>query len=116
MSKATKWYVRVRRPEHPRADAQGKVRRSVLVLEEYLNRFLLPDEEPHHINGIKTDDRKENLEVVIHSEHSREHRRRENNLARYNSEPRNTKGRPFYGNQYIRLAPMPQAEGTLEKG
>ena len=100
MSQTIKWYVRIRKPEHPRADSQGKVRRSVLVLEEQLGRFLLPEEEPHHTNGIKADDRIENLELTTH----REHRRRENNLAQYNSKPRNTKGRPFYGNQYRRLS------------
>ncbi len=99
MSQAIKWYVRVTRWDHPRADKRGRVKRSVLVLEEHLGRFLLPNEEPHHINGIITDDRIENLELTTHNEH----RRKENNLAEYNSKPRNTKGRPFYGNQYRRL-------------
>jgi len=96
---ATKWYVRITKPEHPRADSIGTVRMSVLVMEAHLGRFLLPEEEVHHINRIITDDRIENLELTTHSEH----RRKENNLAEYNSKPRNTKGRPFYGNQYRRL-------------
>ncbi len=71
MTKATKWYVRVTRRGHPRADKRGLVKRSILVMEEHLGRFLLPNEEPHHLNGIKTDDRIENLQLTNHSEHRR---------------------------------------------
>jgi len=71
MSNATKWYVRVRKPDHHRADRQGIVRLSVLIMEQELGRLLLPEEEIHHINGVKTDDRVENLMVVTHSEHRR---------------------------------------------
>mgnify|MGYP001603282632 CR=1 FL=1 len=93
---AVKWYVRITKPDHPRADKRRRVRRSVLVMEAHIDRFLLLEEEVHHINGILTDDRIENLELVS----CKEHQRRYNNLAEYNSKPRNTKGRPFYGNQY----------------
>ena len=71
MSKATKWYVRISNPSHPQADKQGGVRRSVLVMEERIGRFLLPAEEIHHINNIITDDNIENLMLVTHSEHRR---------------------------------------------
>ena len=96
MTKATKWYVRVRKPAHPRADSIGTVRRSVLVLEKKLGRFLEPFEEPHHINRLITDDRPENLEVTTHSEHAKKH-----GFFEYNHNPRNTKGRPFYGNGFV---------------
>ena len=55
MSKAVKWYVRVTKHGHPRADSREKVKRSVLVMERHIGRFLLPEEEVHHINGIITD-------------------------------------------------------------
>ena len=97
-SKASKWYVSVNQPEHPRANKQGRVRRAVLVLENKLGRFLEPFEEPHHINGVIIDDRPDNLEVTTHSEHARMHM-----LYAYSHNLRNTKGRPFYGNQYRRL-------------
>ncbi len=71
MSKATKWYVKVTRRGHPRANKIGQVLRSVLVMEEHLGRFLLPSEEVHHINGIITDDGIENLKLTTHSEHRR---------------------------------------------
>lgn len=57
------------------ADApDGKVKTLARVMmEEHLGRTLDRNECVHHINGDKTDDRIENLEVVSRSEHARMH-------------------------------------------
>ena len=44
-----------------------------IVMEQILGRPLTPDETVHHINGIKTDNRPENLEVHTRSAHTRLH-------------------------------------------
>ena len=62
-------YVLKYQPIHPNANCGGYVRRSRLVLEDKLGRFLSTFEKAHHINGIKDDDRPENLTAVSHTEH-----------------------------------------------
>lgn len=62
-------YIYVYMPLHPHATITGYVLEHRLVLEKKLGRYLFPDEESHHINGIKTDNRPENLECVSRTEH-----------------------------------------------
>lgn len=57
-----KGYVRVRAPEHPRAH-QGRVLEHTLKMERKLGRYLTNDEQVHHINGVKDDNRLSNLEL-----------------------------------------------------
>lgn len=75
-------YVYLKRPDHPRANKQGYVKRANLVIEAHLGRVLGPHELVHHRNGNKQDDRIENLEVMSRSEHQRLHAP-ENNRRRW---------------------------------
>jgi HNH endonuclease len=50
-------------PEHPRTGNGSYVFEHVLVMEEMLDRYLLPGETVHHRNGVRDDNRPENLEL-----------------------------------------------------
>ena len=56
-------YLMVWAPEHPRSGKGSYVFEHVLVMEEALGRRLLPGENVHHRNGVKDDNRLENLEL-----------------------------------------------------
>ena len=56
-------YIMSRAPGHPRSGQGNYVFEHILVAEELLGRFLIDGETVHHRNGVRDDNRPENLEL-----------------------------------------------------
>ena len=62
-------YVYISAPGHPRGRNNfGRVFEHVIVMESVLGRYLLPGETVHHRNGLRADNRPENLELWVKSQ------------------------------------------------
>lgn len=61
-------YLRIWEPTHPAAN-QGRVLEHRWVMEQAIGRVLATDEHVHHLNGVKDDNRLDNLQVMDAQDH-----------------------------------------------
>lgn len=66
-------YVRVWAPGHHRADNSGRVYEHILVAEAAFGTRVTREHHVHHKNGVKNDNRPQNLEVLPVADHHRTH-------------------------------------------
>ena len=68
-------YVRIRTPKDclSSGDSNGYIREHDYIMEKHIGRPLRKDEVVHHINGVKDDNRIENLMLLTNSEHMKIH-------------------------------------------
>jgi hypothetical protein len=69
-----KGYILIYKPEHPQAMNKGYVFEHRLIMENILKRVLTKREVVHHLNGIPSDNRNENLQLFeSQKEHQKTH-------------------------------------------
>lgn len=56
-------YRQITKVGHPNSSVNGKIQEHTFVMSEYLGRALFKNESVHHKNGIRDDNRLENLEL-----------------------------------------------------
>ena len=54
---------------HPKADKKGRILEHIVVMEKKIGRYLKDGETVHHKNGLRWDNRPENLELWVSNHH-----------------------------------------------
>lgn len=73
-TKTQNGYVYLLNREHPRSGRFGYVFQHIVVMEAHIGRFLVKGEVVHHKNGIRHDNRLENLALMTRKEHQSMHK------------------------------------------
>jgi len=69
-------YIYIFAKGHPRQDAQGYIKLCNLMMESITGEPIPEGMVVHHKNGIRDDDRPDNLELLTPSEHASLHRKK----------------------------------------
>lgn len=56
-------YIYINRVDHPNAQKRGRIYEHTFVMSQYIGRQLTKNESVHHKNGVRNDNRIENLEL-----------------------------------------------------
>lgn len=70
-------YILIWQPKHPFRNNNNLVREHRLVYEKYYNCILLPYTQIHHINGIRNDNRIENLTPCYNGQHTNKYHKKD---------------------------------------
>ena len=66
-------YTYIYYPTHKNCNGSGFIAEHRLIMERHLGRYIKNDEVVHHINGNKSDNRIENLQLMTNAEHTKFH-------------------------------------------
>ncbi len=66
-------YIEIYSPNHPLKSGRNSVLQHRLVMEKHIGRYLTSEEVVHHKNGIKNDNKIENLELMKNNSEHRKH-------------------------------------------
>ena len=62
-------YILIYMPSHPKCTNRGYISEHRLVMEQKIGRYLTKDDIVHHLNGVRDDNRPENLDICNKSTH-----------------------------------------------